>query len=120
MTWRPDYEIKSFYPDGQKHSRAMALHTWHVGDVSRDLEIDAYRSRMARGEIGRIEVKDCRTGQVQHIYPSGYIQCPKCGALSGDAWSQCGGSCPMTASPYYNESAEHAFTAADGEDVAPT
>ena len=48
---------------------------------------------------------------------AGYIQCPKCGALSGDDWSQCGGSCPMTASPYYNESAEHAFTAADGEDV---
>lgn len=40
---------------------------------------------------------------------AGYIQCPKCGALSGDDWSQCGGSCPMTASPYYNESAEHAF-----------
>lgn len=27
--------------------------------------------------------------------------CPKCGAESGDSWSQCKGSCPMPGSPYY-------------------
>jgi len=27
--------------------------------------------------------------------------CPKCGAVSGDDWSQCGGSCPMPGSPHY-------------------
>ena len=28
-------------------------------------------------------------------------KCPKCGAVSGDDWSQCKGSCPMPGSPYY-------------------
>lgn len=27
--------------------------------------------------------------------------CPKCGAESGDAWSQCDGACPIEGSPYY-------------------
>ena len=27
--------------------------------------------------------------------------CPKCKSESGDDWSQCGGSCPMPMSPYY-------------------
>lgn len=33
-----------------------------------------------------------------------YLQryCPKCGHLSGDDWSQCGNSCPMEMSPYYD------------------
>lgn len=29
------------------------------------------------------------------------IKCPKCGAESGDDWSQCKGSCPMPGSPHY-------------------
>jgi hypothetical protein len=29
-------------------------------------------------------------------------QCPKCGAYSGNDWSQCGGECPMQMSPYYS------------------
>jgi len=28
-------------------------------------------------------------------------QCPKCGAFSGDDWTQCGGVCPMPGSPHY-------------------
>lgn len=31
-------------------------------------------------------------------------QCPKCEASSGDAWTQCKGSCPMPFSPHYDES----------------
>lgn len=27
--------------------------------------------------------------------------CPKCGAVSGDDWSQCVGVCPMPMSPYH-------------------
>lgn len=27
--------------------------------------------------------------------------CPKCGAVSGDDWSQCEGRCPMEMSPHY-------------------
>jgi hypothetical protein len=30
--------------------------------------------------------------------------CPKCGAESGDDWSQCEGSCPIPASPHYRVS----------------
>jgi ssDNA-binding Zn-finger/Zn-ribbon topoisomerase 1 len=29
------------------------------------------------------------------------LQCPKCGNTSGDSWSQCQGSCPMSMSPYF-------------------
>lgn len=29
------------------------------------------------------------------------VRCPKCGAESGDDWSQCRGSCPMSGSPHY-------------------
>lgn len=34
--------------------------------------------------------------------PPDAIQCPKCGHWSGDAWTQCGGLCPMEMSPHYN------------------
>lgn len=30
------------------------------------------------------------------------VTCPKCGATSGDDWSQCKGSCPMPGSPHYD------------------
>lgn len=33
------------------------------------------------------------------------MNCPKCGANSGDDWSQCGKSCPMPGSPHYNDTA---------------
>lgn len=32
--------------------------------------------------------------------------CPKCGASSGDDWSQCKGFCPIPASPHYTFSTE--------------
>lgn len=36
-------------------------------------------------------------------------QCPKCGAFSGDDWSQCKGFCPITSSPHYSFSTEVQF-----------
>lgn len=30
------------------------------------------------------------------------LKCPKCGAFSGDDWSQCQGSCPLPISPHYS------------------
>ena len=30
------------------------------------------------------------------------VYCPKCGKESGDDWTQCLGSCPMTMSPHYS------------------
>lgn len=32
--------------------------------------------------------------------------CPKCGAVSGDAWRQCEGSCPMPGSPHHKNHRE--------------
>ena len=31
------------------------------------------------------------------------MQCPKCGAVSGDDWSQCNGSCPIPGSPHHKQ-----------------
>ena len=33
----------------------------------------------------------------------GYCICPKCGNYSGDGWSQCNKSCPVTISPHYEK-----------------
>ena len=35
-------------------------------------------------------------------------ECPKCGAFSGDDWSQCEGSCPMPCSPHFKAVKERA------------
>ena len=32
-----------------------------------------------------------------------YWSCPKCGNYSGDSWSQCNKSCPVTISPHYEK-----------------
>ena len=34
------------------------------------------------------------------------LQCPKCKAETGDAWDNCGGSCPMPMSPHYTPAPE--------------
>lgn len=34
--------------------------------------------------------------------PDILTECPKCGAFSGDDWTQCKGMCPMESSPHYN------------------
>ena len=36
------------------------------------------------------------------------MNCTKCGAVSGDDWEQCGGSCPQPASPHFNPQAAEA------------
>jgi hypothetical protein len=38
------------------------------------------------------------------VLPEQVIVCPKCGAESGDDWSQCERSCPMPMSPHYKKS----------------
>lgn len=43
--------------------------------------------------------------------PEDPISCPKCGATSGDNWSQCGDSCPMPISPVYSAALETLFNA---------
>ena len=32
----------------------------------------------------------------------GDLECPKCGAVSGDDWSQCKGVCPVECSPHFD------------------
>ncbi len=36
-------------------------------------------------------------------FTDGGKRCPKCGAYSGDDWSQCVGDCPMVMSPHYHD-----------------
>jgi hypothetical protein len=36
------------------------------------------------------------------------MNCSKCGAVSGDDWEQCGGSCPQPASPHFDPQADEA------------
>ncbi|HBI02300.1 MAG TPA: hypothetical protein DDY18_11840 [Flavobacterium sp.] len=42
--------------------------------------------------------------------PDNLITCPKCKFQSGDDWSQCGGKCPMTMSPHYNQDERIKYT----------
>lgn len=37
------------------------------------------------------------------------LHCLKCGAASGDDWTQCHGVCPMSMSPHYDDLAARAF-----------
>jgi len=38
-----------------------------------------------------------------------YLKCPKCDAISGDAWTQCNKRCPVKSSPHYDPEAEKEF-----------
>lgn len=71
----PDYEIKGYagarhaaVRDGRARAGDLLLHTWHIGESSRDMEIAAWRSRMARGEVSHIEVIDKRAKTTETIY----------------------------------------------------
>jgi hypothetical protein len=67
MRW--DYTIRGYA--GVNHKSpfgAKVLETVHKGATSRDVEIAVYRSRMARGEISRIEVLDHANAKTETIY----------------------------------------------------
>jgi hypothetical protein len=55
-----EYTIRAYYPPNK--GGGLAIETVHVGQASRDIEIAAFKTRMARGEIGHIEV-------IEHIEP---------------------------------------------------
>jgi hypothetical protein len=38
------------------------------------------------------------------------MECPKCGAVSGEDWSQCESVCPMAASPHFDPDWEKELT----------
>lgn len=59
---RWEYTIRAFRPPNK--GGGLAIETVHVGTASRDIEIGAFKARMARGEISHIEV-------VTHIEPFG-------------------------------------------------
>lgn len=40
---------------------------------------------------------------IDHMKALKKITCSKCKMQSGDDWTQCGGKCPMTMSPHYNQ-----------------
>lgn len=39
--------------------------------------------------------------------------CPKCKAVSGDAWWQCGDACPVTGSPHFSEYERAKYASSD-------
>ena len=47
-----DFEIKAYFKNG-----SLAMHTWHQGEHSRDMELAVFRER---SDIGKIEVFDLR------------------------------------------------------------
>jgi hypothetical protein len=48
--------------------------------------------------------------------PKTAISCPKCLAISGDAYVQYDGLCPMTMSPHFSEECEIAYKRVDRSD----
>lgn len=61
---RWEYTIRAFRPPNK--GGGLAIETVHVGIPSRDMEISAFKARMARGEISHIEV-------ISHIEPFGIM-----------------------------------------------
>jgi len=51
-------------------------------------------NKLQRGSMDKLQ----REGGYHKPSP----RCPKCGATSGDDWSQCQGSCPIPGSPHHN------------------
>lgn len=74
MAYDPPFTIKAYaggkHPGGAQPG-AMVLHTWHRSEASRDAEIAAFKSRIARGEISHIEVIDHAAGKTETIYSGG-------------------------------------------------
>lgn len=46
----------------------LLVETVHKGDSSKDMEVDVWKTRMARGEVSRIEIIDRRTCKMETIY----------------------------------------------------
>ena len=61
-----EYTIRAYRPPNQ--GGELVLETVHVGESSRDMEVDVFRTRMRRDEIGKIEV-------ISHVEPYGIITC---------------------------------------------
>lgn len=49
-----EYRIRAYRPPNQ--GGGLLIETVHRGESSRDMEIDVFRARMARGEVGHIDV----------------------------------------------------------------
>ncbi len=63
MGW--DFRVRGFA--GSRHPRGapvgtLLLETTHKGESSAAAEVDAWKSRMARGEVSKIELIDLRVG----------------------------------------------------------
>ena len=65
-----EFEIKSYRaPRLSYQADRMVMHTWHADRTSCWIEVQAYRARMRRGEISKIEIYDMKKGTVETIYP---------------------------------------------------
>lgn len=61
----PHYTIKAYR--SPNCGGGLVLVTQHATEMSRDVEIAAFRARMRRGEIGHIEV-------IAHVEPFGIVR----------------------------------------------
>ena len=59
---RWEYTIRAYRATNQ--GGGVLMETVHVGTASRDMEIAAYRARMRRGDVAKIEV-------IAHVEPYG-------------------------------------------------
>lgn len=66
---RIDFYVTGFA--GHSHPRAARgvplAKTWHIGSVSKDIEVEAWKARMKCGEVGRVEVLDVKAGKMETI-----------------------------------------------------
>lgn len=84
--------------------------------------MDAVRRDSRFYQVGYLRAIDA-TGRREVLHPVFAIKpvllrgkptpggCPKCGANSGDSWTQCEGSCPMPLSPHYKIAAASEYRA---------
>ena len=70
MPFIPPWSIKAYagWSHPTAHPTALVLHTWHTTDVSKDIEVEVFRARMARGEISKIEILDHANAKTETIW----------------------------------------------------
>ena len=64
----PDVYLWCWLVRGFDTKGHLLVETVHKGDTSKDMEVDVWKTRMKRGEVGRIEVVDRRTCKMETIY----------------------------------------------------
>ena len=62
-----DFSVKGYAGRRNPPVGALLVHTTHMGEASRDMTVEAWRTRAARGECSRVENIDHRTLTMETI-----------------------------------------------------